>query len=135
MNNNHNYNNKLQWNANELRKEMAKSATCLWKFVLRNRHMLGCQFRRQAVIANYVVDFVCFPLRLIIEIDGATHDNETQYNYNKERDGNLRELNFITLRIADYNVFNKINDNSNPIQNWIEEYAQVPLPSTRHRRK
>ena len=42
---------------------------------LRDRKMLGLKFRRQQVLCGYEVDFYCAALRLVVEIDGAVHDD------------------------------------------------------------
>jgi very-short-patch-repair endonuclease len=66
---NHNlYNKNLQPFANENRKQMAKSEACLWKFILKSKQM-GYTFNRQRPVLNYIADFMCKPLRLIIEVD------------------------------------------------------------------
>ncbi len=134
-NNNSNYNKKLQPNANKLRKEMTKSEACLWKFVLSKRQMRNYQFRRQRPIDNYIVDFVCLPLKLIIEVDGSTHDNEVQYAKDKIRDETLKSLGFTILRINDSDVLTKISSVTNLIGCWIDEHAVVPPPSPRQRGK
>ena len=73
---NHNYNKNLQPYANRLRKEMTKAEACLWKYVLRAGTMKGFQFRRQRPVLNYIADFMCKELMLIIEVDGITHHFE-----------------------------------------------------------
>jgi very-short-patch-repair endonuclease len=73
---NHYYNKNLQPNANRLRKEMTKAEACLWKYVLRAGKMKGFQFRRQRPVLNYIADFMCKELMLVIEVDGITHQWE-----------------------------------------------------------
>ena len=73
---NHYYNKRLKSFANTNRKEMTKAEACLWKYVLGNRQMLGYQFRRQRPILEYIADFMCKELMLIIEVDGLTHQWE-----------------------------------------------------------
>jgi very-short-patch-repair endonuclease len=70
---NHLYNKTLQPYANRLRKEMTKAEACLWKYVLRAKKRGGFQFRRQRPVLNYIADFMCMELMLIIELDGITH--------------------------------------------------------------
>ena len=70
--NNHYYNKKLQPYAKILRSEMTKAAACLWKYVLKARMMKGYQFRRQRPVLNYIADFMCKDLKLVIEVDGIT---------------------------------------------------------------
>lgn len=65
------YNKSLQPFANKLRKEMTKAEVCLWKYVLRAGQMNGYKFRRQRPVLNYIADFMCKELRLIIEVDGS----------------------------------------------------------------
>ena len=81
MNNNH-YNKNLQPFANKLRHKMTKAEACLWKYALRASG-LGVPFRRERPIGRFIADFVCLPLKLIIEVDGVTHlYKETQVTNN-----------------------------------------------------
>ena len=64
---------KLQPLANKLRKEMTKAEACLWKYALRAGQMKGYQFRRQRPVLRYIADFLCKELKLVIEVDGITH--------------------------------------------------------------
>jgi very-short-patch-repair endonuclease len=61
--------------ARELRKKETGSEQILWSW-LRNNQLNGAKFRRQQPIGIYVVDFVCFDKRLIIEIDGGQHNED-----------------------------------------------------------
>ena len=54
---------------------MTKSEACLRKYVLGRRQMMGYQFRRQRPVLEYIVDFMCMDLLLIVEVDGITHDD------------------------------------------------------------
>jgi very-short-patch-repair endonuclease len=60
--------------ARELRQEQTSAEKKVWR-LLRDRRLGGLKFRRQHVIGNRVVDFVCLSARLVIEIDGDTHDD------------------------------------------------------------
>jgi len=59
---------------------MTKAAACMWKYLLSKRQMRGCQFRRERPILNYIADFVCLELLLVIEVDGITHLNKMLKN-------------------------------------------------------
>ncbi|MEW6618406.1 MAG: DUF559 domain-containing protein, partial [bacterium] len=61
------YNPKLKTYARELRKQGVLSEVLLWKY-LRSRKMNGYQFMRQKPIGEYIVDFYCSKLKLVIEI-------------------------------------------------------------------
>ena len=81
--------------ARELRKNSTKPEKMLW-YRLRNRQLLHCKFKRQQPIGNYIVDFVCYEIRLIIEIDGGQHNWRMHYDENRTQF--LQGLNFKVLR-------------------------------------
>ncbi|MCW3076617.1 MAG: hypothetical protein JWO32_1226, partial [Bacteroidetes bacterium] len=56
----------------ENRSQMTKSEVCLWKYAFRAKQM-GYTFNRQQPVLNYIADFMCNELKLIIEVDGYTH--------------------------------------------------------------
>ena len=64
-------NKGLTPSARDLRNNLTEAEKYLW-YVLRLNN-LGVKFRRQAVIGRYIVDFVCFEKKLIIEVDGGQH--------------------------------------------------------------
>jgi very-short-patch-repair endonuclease len=61
------YNKRNKQVARMLRSNMTKAEACLWKYALRARQMKGYKFRRQRPVLNYVADFMCKELNLIIE--------------------------------------------------------------------
>ena len=68
--------------------------------------MEGFKFRRQEPIDNYIVDFVCFENRLIIEVDGGQHAAEKEKDI--ERDNYLMRNGFKVLRFWNNEVFTNI---------------------------
>lgn len=60
--------------AQEFRKNLTESEYILWEYL--KRKPLGLKFRRQHPYANYVLDFYCHALKLVIEVDGEVHENE-----------------------------------------------------------
>jgi len=58
--------------AAKLRREMTHPERALWQ-ILRCKNLGGLKFRRQAVIGNYVVDFFCPTIGLVVEINGESH--------------------------------------------------------------
>ena len=131
--NNYHYNPKLQKQAKYLRQNMTKGEACLWKYQLGSRQMMAYQFRRQRPILNYIVDFVCLDLLLIIEVDGITHETEERYERDQERDLNLKAVGFTTLRFSNWEVLNKLADVSEIVVAWIKENAKSPPPGPRQR--
>jgi very-short-patch-repair endonuclease len=62
--------------ARRLRRDMTDAERRLW-YALRDRRFAGWKFRRQASIGPYVVDFLCHAAKLIVEVDGGQHSEET----------------------------------------------------------
>ena len=58
--------------ARRLRRDMTEAEKVVWR-MLRSRQLAGFKFRRQESIGRYIVDFVCFSHRVVIEIDGGQH--------------------------------------------------------------
>jgi Uncharacterized protein conserved in bacteria len=71
--NNYHYNKKLKQYARDMRNRSTKAETLLWDDVLKHS-FLGYQFLRQRPILNYIADFACLELMLVIEVDGMTHE-------------------------------------------------------------
>ena len=73
-----NYNKQLKPLARKLRNNSTPGEIKLWSEVLRARKMAGYQFNRQFAIKidelNIIVDFICRKLKLIIEVDGYSHN-------------------------------------------------------------
>ena len=58
--------------ARHLRKQSTDAEKILWRHI-RSRQLAGYKFRRQAPIGKYIVDFLCYEQKLVIEIDGGQH--------------------------------------------------------------
>ena len=84
--------------ARELRKKQTPAETVMWQ-LLRNRQCMGLKFRRQHQIGDYIVDFFCNERSLVIELDGAIHQNKEQHKKDTKRDAYLNALGFTILRI------------------------------------
>lgn len=91
--------------AKKLRKNSTKAENILWS-KLRARQFEGIKFRRQQPIENYIVDFVSFEKRIIIEIDGGQHAKETEKD--RKRDECLTGKGFIVLRFWNNDVLENI---------------------------
>ncbi|MCX7097227.1 MAG: endonuclease domain-containing protein [Methylococcales bacterium] len=81
--------------ARELRRNQTPHEQELWQ-ELRAKRFSGFKFRRQAPIGRYIVDFVCFSMKIIVELDGSQHqDNQA---YDTARDQWLSGQGFTVLR-------------------------------------
>ena len=87
--------------ARSLRKNATQAERTLWQH-LRAKQMAGIKFRRQQPIDGYIVDFVSFEKRLIIELDGGQHAVDKQKDV--ERDGCLAGNGFKVIRFWNHEV-------------------------------
>ncbi len=118
---NHDYNKNLQPYANKLRKEMTKGEACLWKYALKAKQLDGYQFRRQRPVLNYITDFMCLELMLVIEVDGITHHWEETITKDKKKQNDLEAAGFTVLRFTDDEVLNNINAVQAYLEDWISK--------------
>jgi very-short-patch-repair endonuclease len=86
--------------AKQLRSNMTDVETKLWQ-QLRAKRFEDYKFRRQVPIGQYIVDFICYEKRLIIELDGSQHEGST---YDMKRDAWLRSQDFRVLRFWNNDV-------------------------------
>ena len=91
------YNPSLKNLAKQLRKQMTFSEVKLW-MLLNNFQMMGYDFDRQRPILNYIVDFYCKDLQLVIEVDGITHMDTNAVEKDEIRDDELNEYGITVLR-------------------------------------
>lgn len=124
---NHYYNKKLQPYANRLGKEMTKAEACLWKYVLRASKMKDYPFRRQRPVLNYIADFMCKPLMLIIEVDGSIHELEDVKKKDEIRQKALEDAGFTVLRFTNEVVLTNIVW----VQSFLEEWIEKKIASQR----
>ena len=86
---------------------------------------LGIKFRRQVIIGQYIVDFVCFEKRLVIEIDGGQHAGSDE---DKIRDEWLKAEGFEVLRFWN----NEVLGNREGVLQSIVKHLNAPLPNPPH---
>jgi very-short-patch-repair endonuclease len=96
---------EIEQAARLLRKNMTMAENILWE-ELRNRQILGFKFRRQHPIGNFIVDFYCPQLKLIIEVDGSIHDNQREYD--QCRSEKLKEFGHYVLRFTNDQVIDDL---------------------------
>ena len=82
--------------ARTMRREPVSNERALWK-LLRDRRLESMKFRRQVPVGRYILDFVCFRHRLVIEADGPTHEDSLS---DLTRDAWLQTEGFRVLRFA-----------------------------------
>lgn len=129
-NNNLYYNKRLQLYANQLRNDGTKAEACLWKYVLRAKQLKGFQFRRQRPVLNYIADFMCKELMLIIEADGSIHQLEETIKKDAIRQKELEAAGFTVLRFTNEEILTRIGAVREYLQNWIEKKVSGGVSST-----
>ncbi len=88
--------------AKRLRREMSLPEKLLWHKLRSLPKDVGLAFRRQQPIHPYVVDFACLRLRMVIEVDGWSHDQRLERD--RQRDLYLARLGYVTLRFTNDDV-------------------------------
>jgi very-short-patch-repair endonuclease len=89
--------------AKSLRRRPTVAEALAWK-LLRGRALFGLKFRRQQIIAGFVVDFYCAAARLVLELDGGVHDDPAQREYDEARTEALVSRAVRVVRIANEDV-------------------------------
>ena len=112
------YNKKLTIFARANRKEATPAENLLWQKTLRSRQLNGHKFLRQKPIGPYVVDFYCAELKLVIEIDGDSHDQ--QLSYDAQRTAFLESLGLRVLRYANRDILNNLPGIYEHLQTQLE---------------
>ena len=91
--------------AKHLRLNMTDAETRLWK-ALRAKRFENYKFRRQVPIGNFIVDFVCFQQRLIVEVDGSQHEGSA---HDARRDVWLKVQGFRVLKFWNVDVLKELD--------------------------
>ena len=94
----------------EFAKAMRTNATdaehLMWQ-LLRAKRFMNLKFRRQHVIAQYIVDFYCHELGLVIELDGSQHGTDDAIEYDTERTKFLEVLGLKVVRYWNHDVLGR----------------------------
>lgn len=107
--------------AKRMRREPTDSEAKLWS-MLRGQRLGGLKFKRQEQLGDYIVDFVCFGERLIVEADGSQHAENAA---DAVRDAWLADQGFRVLRFWN----NDVLGNPEGVARMILDAAQPPLPN------
>jgi very-short-patch-repair endonuclease len=89
--------------ARRLRRNQTDAEKRLWR-ELRALKPLGFHFRRQAPVGRYIVDFVCFGNKLVIEVDGGQHGEAKAIEHDKRRTAWLEKEGFTVIRFWNNDV-------------------------------
>jgi Uncharacterized protein conserved in bacteria len=114
------YNKEFKHLSRNLRTHSTPGEIILWDKVLKNKKMHGYQFLRQFSIDNFIVDFICRKIKLIIEVDGYSHN--FKYEKDIQRDEHLAKLGFTVLRFSEDNLKNDLPNVIRTIENIVLQY-------------
>jgi very-short-patch-repair endonuclease len=90
--------------ARNLRKNATDPERLLWSH-LRRRQMAGFKFRRQHSVGPYICDFACVEARVVVELDGSQHAEQSDYD--ARRDSFLRSSGFRILRFWNNDILSR----------------------------
>ena len=113
-----NYNPNLKPRSRKLRSSGTLAEALLWN-KLKARQFMGLQFYRQKPIGNYIADFYCKQLNLVIEVDGSTHRD--RFTYDARRQAALEVLGLTVLRFEDEQVKKGMDSVLKTLEMWVNE--------------
>jgi very-short-patch-repair endonuclease len=118
------YNPKLKETARQLLKNSTLSEILLWQKI--KGKTLGYEFHRQVPIDEFIVDFYCHELKLVIEIDGYTHNYK--FEYDSFRQKQLENFGLKIIRFDDIEIKESMNDVLRALENIVVEISEAKSP-------
>jgi len=95
--------------ARESRKNLTNAEGKLWS-LLRNRKVIARKFRRQHPIGPWVADFACPAIKLVIEVDGPSHDTADQQAWDEMKTEYLRTSGWRVIRIKNADIYQALGE-------------------------
>jgi very-short-patch-repair endonuclease len=114
--------------AKHLRRAMTRAETLLWRYLKAHR-LEELAFRRQAPMGRYMVDFVCHLARLIVEVDGETHDFDERQQHDAVRDAWLASRGYHVLRFTNEEVLSALEGVLTVIRETAATRIRIAPPS------
>jgi len=113
-------NRELVKRARVLRSNMTRAEIILWSR-LRSKQVDGFKFRRQQPIFDYVVDFYCDKLKLVVEVDGEIHSFPDKIESDKKRDKILIINGYHIIRLSNLEIETEIDSAIIKIRSFIAD--------------
>ena len=128
------FSSPLKERSRELRRLQTVAEKLAW-YLLRDRRTQGLKFRRQVPIGDFIVDFYCDELKLVIEIDGDVHEREVIARRDEVRDEKLKKVGYKILRFHNSVIINNPDVLIENIRNLVTltRRAEGAPPSPRGR--
>ena len=93
--------------AKEMRLNQTEAEKKLWD-ILKNKQTLGLRFKTQHPIDQFIADFYCHKIKLVIEVDGGIHQKEDNKEYDQGRTEELAMFGIEVIRFSNEEVLNEI---------------------------
>jgi very-short-patch-repair endonuclease len=97
----------LRKRAQQLRQTMTRTENLLWRY-LKAHHVDGLAFRRQVPMQQFIADFICHSARIVVEIDGLSHDFNSRQRADRKRDQWFASQNYTVLRFTNEQVLKNL---------------------------
>jgi very-short-patch-repair endonuclease len=107
--------------ARRFRRQPTPAEAEAWQ-LLRGERILGLKFRRQQLVAGFIVDFYCASLRLVLELDGGAHDDPVQAEHDALRTQALSRLAIDVVRLQNDQV------SEHGLRELLATYSEPPSP-------
>ena len=112
--------------AKRMRREMTRAETLLWRRLKADR-LSGLGFRRQTPMGNYIADFVAHSCKLVVELDGESHDFEERLRHDARRDEWFASRGYRMLRFTNDDVMKNLEGVVIAIGQAAEQAAPLSL--------
>ena len=121
------YNPALKGLARELRNNMTFAEKATWR-MLNGKQFNGYDFHRQKPIGEFIADFYCYDLRLVIEIDGITHLDEDVIRKDRIKSQYFTSIGLNILRFSDDLVLGNWMMVEKELIQYIKEFENATHP-------
>ena len=112
--------------AKQLRRAMTRAETLLWRYLKAHR-LAHLGFRRQSPMGDYIADFVTHSCKLVVEVDGESHDFEERLRHDEQRDRWFAARGYRVLRFANDDVMRNLEGVALAILQATEQAAPPSL--------
>lgn len=106
--------------ARKMRRQQTEAEIKLWE-ILQNKKMMGLRFKRQHPIYNYIADFYCHKIKLVIEVDGKIHLNHDRKEHDANRTAEMERLGIEVMRFTNKQVLDNLDDVKAKIESKCHE--------------
>ncbi len=115
------FNKNLKEKARKLRRNMTQAEKQIWYQLLAKDRLFGLRFLRQKPIDQYIADFYCHKLKLVIEVDGESHLSADAMEYDAQRTKVLNAYGIEVVRYTNEEILNRLEDVEIDLKKRVQE--------------